>query len=84
MLNVEVKWGPRFGKPFDHGFLSVIWRWKTKQKRKKRNGQTLRSWTTNHGPSLIPGCESNYKQMKGHLKMKWVTLSRKQQQHRKP
>ena len=58
-LTVEVKWGPRFGKPFDHGFLSFIWRWKTKQKRKKRNSQTLRSWTTNHGPSLIPGCESN-------------------------
>ena len=37
MLNVEVKWGPsihRFGKPFDHGFMSAIWRWKTKKKKK--------------------------------------------------
>ena len=44
MINVEVKWGPsihRFGKPFDHGFLSAIWRWKT-SKRKKANGQILR------------------------------------------
>ena len=44
VTNVEVRWGPsihRFGKPFDHGFLSAIWRWKT-IKKKKLNGQTLR------------------------------------------
>ena len=37
MVKVEVKWGPsihRFGKPFDHGFLSAIWRWKTSKKKK--------------------------------------------------
>ena len=37
MINVEVRWGPsihRFGRSFDHGFLSVIWRWKTSKKKK--------------------------------------------------
>ena len=37
VLNVEVRWGSsihRFAKPFDHGFLSVIWRWKTSKRKK--------------------------------------------------
>ena len=35
----EVKWGPsihRFGQAFDHGLLSVTWRWKTKTEKKRK------------------------------------------------
>ena len=51
MNNVEVRWGPsihRFGKSFDHGFLSAIWRWKTSKKEKVQRSNfaamTSQSW----------------------------------------
>ena len=39
MMNVKTRWGPsehRFGKKFDHGFLSVMWHWKTRRPRSFR------------------------------------------------
>ena len=54
MINVEVKWGPsihRFGKPFDHGFLSAIWRWKT-SKRKKTQRSNFAAMTSQSWPEF--------------------------------
>ena len=54
VINVEVKWGPsihRFGKPFDHGFLSAIWRWKT-NKRKKTQRSNFAAMTSQSWPEF--------------------------------
>ena len=51
VLDCKVRWGPaihRFGQQFDHGFLSVKWRWRTKRTKKTRRSDfatmTDQSW----------------------------------------
>ena len=44
---------------------------------KKVQRSNFTSMTSNHGPSLIPGCESNCKRSRSHQKMKVTTLTPK-------
>ena len=53
VINTEVRWGPsvhRFGQPFDHGFLSATWRWRTKSNDRTRRpdfgAMTGQMWPT--------------------------------------
>ena len=49
--NVQVRWGPsqyRFGRSFDHGFVSAIWHWRTRRPTRFRTedfkAMTDQSW----------------------------------------
>ena len=53
VINSDVRWGPsvhRFGQPFDHGFLSATWRWRTKNNDRTRRpdfkAMTGQMWPT--------------------------------------